>query len=41
VLTDFLEGAGFDVERGAFGLETAFKASYGTAGGRTVAINLE
>lgn len=43
VLTDFLEEQGFKVERSAFGLSTAFRASYGsvTDGGRTVAINLE
>lgn len=41
VLTDVLEQAGFDVERSAFGLETAFRASFGPKNGRAVAINLE
>ncbi|KAK5216681.1 hypothetical protein LTR47_009573 [Exophiala xenobiotica] len=41
VLTAFLEHRGFDVERGAFGLPTAFKASFGPSTGRAVAVNLE
>lgn len=41
VLSDFLEQRGFEVHRGAFGLETAFKATYGPEGARAVAINLE
>ncbi|KAJ6447307.1 amidohydrolase [Purpureocillium lavendulum] len=41
ILTDFLEGRGFDVQRHAFGLETAFKATYGSGSGRTVVVNLE
>ncbi|CAK7223146.1 hypothetical protein SBRCBS47491_005106 [Sporothrix bragantina] len=43
ILTDLLEERGFDVERGAFGISTAFRASYGSTsgGGRTASVNLE
>ncbi|CAH0033159.1 unnamed protein product [Clonostachys rhizophaga] len=41
VLTAYLEQRGFEVQRAAFGLETAFTASYGSKDGRAVAINLE
>ena len=34
LLSDRLERAGLAVERGAYGLETAFAAEFGSAGGR-------
>ena len=37
VLTDYLEQQGFDVERGAYGMETAFVARAGS-GGPTLAV---
>jgi len=41
VLTAALEGAGLEVERGAFGLDTAFRATVGSGDGPTVAICCE
>lgn len=42
ILTDLLEARGFDVERGAFGIPTAFRATYGPAtAGHTASVNLE
>lgn len=41
ILTEFLEARGFQVQRKAFGLDTAFKASFGSEAGRTVVVNLE
>ena len=41
LLCRIFESHGFDVERGAFSLPTAFRATYGPAGARAVAINLE
>jgi metal-dependent amidase/aminoacylase/carboxypeptidase family protein len=40
-LTAFLEGEGFTVTRRAHGLQTAFRAEFGTGSGRNVAINAE
>src|SRR5437588_12146285 len=40
LLCDMLEGAGFDVERGAYGLETAFAARAGSEG-PTIAVLCE
>jgi len=41
VLTNALESEGIDVERQAFGLETAFRATIGTGDGPTIAICCE
>lgn len=41
VLTDYLEGAGFDVTRSAYGLETAFRAEAVGGDGPTVAFICE
>lgn len=40
-LTRCFESHGFEVERGAYGLPTAFRASYGPSTARAIAINLE
>lgn len=41
LLTDVLDGEGLDVERGAYGLPTAFAARAGSGDGPTVAVLLE
>ncbi len=41
LLTDVLDSSGFSVERHAYGLETAFRASLGTGDGPTVTICCE